>query len=243
MNVKIRLGDTNMQNPDPHTPQMVRLEAEPEQLDIDLRRTAVVVIDMTNAFIRKGGFFDLLGVDISLCEKAIEPVKRISDTARSKGCKIIHIVHRIEKDLSDAGGEGSVNRAKDATLRIARERPESIDKLYFRNTWGSEIVDELEPHKDDIVIEKPRYSAFAGTDLDMTLRGHDIKYVVFVGIATNGCVEASIRDAFNLEYWPVLIPDACASNGPPFTREATIWIVKLCLGWVIGSEAFVEALK
>jgi len=224
-------------------PEVVKLETEPEPLEINLRRTAVVVVDMTNAFIRKGGFFDILGVDISLCEKTINTVKSVTQVARDNGCRIIHVVHKLAKDLSDAGGEDSVNRAKDASLRIARDNPGLIDGLYFRDTWGSEIVDELTPQEGDLVIEKPRYSAFAGTKLDMILRGYDIKYAVFVGIATNGCVEASIRDAFNLEYWPILISDACASNGPEFTQKATIWIVKLCLGWVTTSDQFSEALR
>ncbi len=116
------------------------------------------------------------------------------------------------------------------------------DRLYFRDTWGTEIVDELKPREGEILIEKPRYSAFAGTDLDMTLRGSDIKYAVFVGIATNGCVEASIRDAYNLEYWSLLIPDACANTGPDYMQDATIWNVKLNLGWVAPSENLLKAL-
>ena len=131
-------------------PIVVRLEAEPEPLEIDLRRTAVVVIDMTNAFIRKGGFFDIMGVDISLCEKTINTVKSVTQVARGKGCKIIHVVHRIAKDLSDAGGEDSVNRAKDATLRIVRDNPKVMDRLYFRGTWGSEIVEELLLRKETL---------------------------------------------------------------------------------------------
>ncbi len=222
---------------------LVSLEAEPEAITIDLKRTAVVVIDMTNAFVSKGGFFDIMGVDIAKCQKTIEPVKQVTTAARARGCKIIHIVHRLAQDLGNAGGEGSVNRAKDATLRIVKERPETADRLYFRNTWGSEIIDELTPPEGDIIIEKPRYSAFAGTNLDMTLRGLDVQYAAFVGIATNGCVEASIRDAYNLEFWPILVSDACAPNGPEYTHETTIWNVKLCLGWVTDSERFVKALR
>ena len=137
----------------------------------------------------------------------------------------------------------SLNFRKDATLRIARENPELTDRLYFRDTWGSQIIDELKPQEGDILIEKPRYSAFAGTTLDMTLRGYDTRYAVFVGIATNGCVEASIRDAYNFEYWPILVSDACANAGPEFTQEATLWYVKTCLGWVTTSDAFARALE
>ena len=93
------------------------------------------------------------------------------------------------------------------------------------------------------MIEKPRYSAFAGTTLDMTLRSHDVRYTIVMGIATNSCVEATIRDCYNLEYWPILVPDACANHGPDFTQETTIWNVKRTLGWVINSQELLEALK
>ena len=224
-------------------PEWSILEAEPEPLEIDLRRTAVIIVDMTNAFVRKGGFFDQFIVDISRCEKTIEPAKRVIDVARTRGCKIIYIVHRYSLNLDNAGGPNSLNWHKDGTLRIWREHPKLTDKLYFRDTWGTEIIDELKPQEGDIVIEKPRYSSFAGTNLDMTLRSYDTKYAVFVGIATNGCVEASIRDAYNLEYWPILVSDACANTGPEFTQETTIWNVKSCLGWVTTSEKFVKALQ
>ena len=224
-------------------PKLVTLDTEPEPLEINLRRTAIIVIDMTNAFVKKGAFFDLNGIDISRCEKTIEPVKNVINAARANGCPIIHITHRYSPNLDNAGGPDSLNRYKDASLRISREKPEAQDKLYFRGTWGAQIIDEIEVQEGDIIIEKPRYSAFAGTELDMTLRGYDIKYAVFVGIATNGCVEASIRDAYNLEYWPILIPDACANTGPDYTQDTTIWNVKICLGWVITSDTFVKALK
>jgi len=224
-------------------PELVMLEAEPEPLEINLRRTTVIVVDMTNAFVRKGGFFDLFNVDISRCEKTIGPAKRVIDAARARGCKIIYIAHRYSFNLDNAGGPDSLNWRKDGTLRVWREHPELRDRLYFRDTWGTEIIDELKPKEGDIVIEKPRYSSFAGTNLDMTLRSYDTKYAVFLGIATNGCVEASIRDAYNLEFWPIMISDACANTGPEFTQEATIWNVKLCLGWVTTSENFAKALK
>jgi ureidoacrylate peracid hydrolase len=224
-------------------PNLIILPTEPEPLEIDLRRTAVVVIDMTNAFVRKGAFFDLRGVDVSRCEKTIEPCKKVITSARNNGCPIIYIAHRYSLDLSDAGGPGSLNWYKSSPMRMYRQNPELKDKLFFRGTWGAEIIDELKPEKGDIVIDKPRYSSFAGTNLDMTLRSYNIKYSVFIGIATNGCVEASIRDAYNLDYWSILIPDACANTGPAYTQETTIWNVKLTLGWVVNSQEFVKALE
>ena len=223
--------------------ELVILDSEPEPLEIDLARTAVVVIDMTNAFVKKGAFFDLRGQDLSRCEKTIEPIRRVTDAARAKGCKIIHIAHRYSLGTDVSAGPTSLDWYKSNPLRMYRQDPGLKDKLLFRGTWGAEFIDELKPQPGDIVIEKPRYSSFAGTTLDMTLRSYDVKYTVVIGIATNSCVEATIRDAYNLEYWPILVPDACANHGPEFTQETTIWNVKRTLGWVIDSGKFVGALK
>lgn len=126
-------------------------------------------------------------------------------------------------------------------LKSYREKPEMRDRLLIRGTWGAEIIDELKPHVDEILIGKRRSSAFVGTDLDMMLRTYDIKYLVFVGVATNICVESSLRDACHLEYFPILISDAAASS-PPSRQEATIGNVKQVLGWVTTSEDFLKAM-
>ena len=68
----------------------IELVAEPEPIDIDLQRTAVVIVDMQNAFISKGGMFDLRGIDVTPNQKIIEPIKKICNAARLKGIKIIY---------------------------------------------------------------------------------------------------------------------------------------------------------
>lgn len=218
------------------------LQAEPEPLKIDLLRTAVIVIDMQNAFVSKGGMFDLLGFDVLPIQKTIEPIKRINSAARAKKCKVVYIAHRYSPYSHDNGGPDSPNWYKDGSLRDYREHPEWRDKLIIRGTWGAEIIDELKPQEDDISVEKPRYSAFFGTNLDVILRTYNIKYLAFVGVTTNICVETSIRDAYNLNYFPILISDATAS-APPSMREATIHNVIRCFGWVTTSENLIRAIQ
>lgn len=221
----------------------VLLQAEPEPLEIDLLRTAVMVIDMQNTFVSKGGMFDLMGIDISPAQKVIEPIKRISRAARAKGHKVIYIAHRHSPDLRETGGPNSPYWHKEGGIRIYRDHPQWRDKLLIRGTWGAEIVEELKPQEADIVVEKPRFTAFFGTNLDIILKTYNIRYLVFVGISTNICVETSIRDAFNLEYFPILVSDAVASSGPSFMQEATISNVKSCFGWVTTTENVLEAIK
>jgi len=101
----------------------------------------------------------------------------------------------------------------------------------------------LKPKEDDIVVEKQKFSAFFGTNLDIILKTFNIKFITFSGVATNICVEATLRDAYHLEYFPILISDACSNAGPPFTQEATIYNIKFIHGWVTTAENFIGALK
>jgi len=215
------------------------LQAEPEPLEIDLNRTAVIVVDMQNAFVSNGGMFDLWGYDISSSNKIIRPIKEIISTAREKGIKVIYIAHRVSGDSREL----SPNTPfwYNIAMKDYREKPEMRDRLIIKDTWGAEIIDELTPEEDDLLIEKPRYSAFSGTNLDMVLRAHDIKYVAFTGVATNICVESSLRDAYHFEYFPVLISDA-AATGSPSAQEVTINNVKQCFGWVTTRGNFSKAL-
>lgn len=218
------------------------LQAEPEPLEIDVQRTAIVVIDMQNAFVSKGGMLDLRGFDILPIQKTIEPIKRIISAARAKGRKVVYITHRYSPNLHDSGSPNSPNWYKEGSLRDYREHPEWRDKLIIRGTWGAEIIGELKPQEDDILIEKPRYSAFFGTNLDMILRAYDIKYLAFVGVTTNICVETSIRDAYNLDYFTILISDATASV-PASMHETTIHNVVRCFGWVTTTENLVRVMQ
>ena len=220
--------------------QTKKLIAEPEPLDIDLSRTAVVVVDMQNAFIKEGGIFDLMGLDISPFQKVIEPINNICSLARKNGLKVIYIAHTFSPDMREVGPGASFWYKSPAKFRA---NPQWRDKFIIRGTWGAEIIDELRPQEGDIVSEKIRFNAFFGTNLDVVLKTYDLKYLLFVGCATNICVEASIRGAADLGYFPVLISDATMNNGPPFMQEATIFNVKLCFGWVTDTENLMAVLK
>jgi len=222
-------------------PDIVLLEAEPEMLEIDRQRIAVLVIDMENAFINKNGFFGLLGVDLSNSHKCIEPIRKVSNASRKKGVKVIYVVQRLSSDLNEISRNSPYWYRGE--LHSYREHPEWQDRLTFRGTWGAEIIDELSPEAGDIVIEKQRYSAFFATNLDMILKAHNIKYLAFTGVTISICVEASLRDAFNLDYFPILISDAAATPGPSFIRDAVISNVNNCYGWVTTSTNFIEAIK
>ena len=222
---------------------LISLLAEPQPLEINIKRTAVIIVDMQNAFVKEGGMFHRWGIDISANQTVIKPIQQISTLAREKGCKVIYIAHRYSPDLREGGNPISVNRMRSVPIKYYKEFPEMKDKTIIRDTWGAAIIDELKPLEGDILVEKPRYSAFFSTNFDLILRTYDLKYLLFTGVATNTCVEHSIRDAYNLEYLPVLVSDATMNTGPPFVKEATFFNIKLNYGWLTATEKVLNMFK
>lgn len=106
-------------------------------------------------------------------------------------------------------------------MRQMNCRPELKGKLLTEGTWDFAIVDELQPEPGDLVVIKTRYSGFAGTTLDSQLRTRGIRYLFFVGIATNVCVESTLRDAYFQDYWPILLVDGAMPAGPASQHDAT----------------------
>jgi ureidoacrylate peracid hydrolase len=123
-----------------------------------------------------------------------------------------------------------------------RAHPETAGQILTWNTWDDAFVDQLQPQPGDLVVRKSRDSGFAGTNLDSLLRTRDVKTLFVCGIATNVGVESTIRAAFHLDYFPVLITDATMPAGPPFMREAVEFNVITFFGWVADTATTVTAL-
>ncbi len=219
------------------------LPAEPEPIKIDLLKTAVLVVDMQNAFVRRGGYFDVTGHDISKTEGIIEPCQKITTAARQKGARIIYFQMGCSADFSDRGPADAPYNLKSKGLSFIHRRPDLKDKFYIYGTWGAEIIEELTPRPEDIIIRKQRYDGFIGTNLEIILCTFGIEYLVFVGTATNLCVESTLRHAFFLDYHPILVSDAVSHAGASITQEATILNVKNHFGWVTTSDCFVGSLE
>ena len=221
----------------------ITLPSKPKTIQIDLKRTAVIVVDLQNAFVSERGMFALSGINVSGTQTIIEPCKNVISAARERDCKVIYLRHAYNTDLSDSGGENSPNWYKELGLILLRERPDLKDVGLIDGTWGAEIIEELKPPEGSIVVRKQRFSGFAGTNLDFVLKTNNIKYLVFVGVATNVCVETTIRDAFSHDYFPILISDGVSHAGKDFLQDATIFNVKFALGWVVDSKGFCDSLR
>jgi len=220
----------------------VKLIAKPAAVDVDLAHAALVVVDMQNAFASKGGMLDIAGVDISDAARVVRVIAGVVAAARGAALPVVYLQMAYKPDLSNSGGPESPNWHKELGLRVMSERMELRGKLLVEGTWDSAIVDELTPHAGDLVITKTRYSGFARTNLDQELRARGIQYLFFSGITTNVCVETTLRHAFVLDYWPILLRDAAMPAGPPAMHDATVFNVESFFGWTIEAEELVRML-
>jgi len=221
----------------------VTLPARPENLPIDPQATALIVVDMQNAYATEGGYLDLAGFDIKGAAAVIEKIAVTVEAARKAGVTVVFFQNGWDPDYAEAGGPGSPNWWKSNALKTMRDRPELQGTLLAKGTWDYALVDRLKPRAGDIVIEKPRYSAFYNTALDSMLRARGIKNLAFCGIATNVCVESTLRDGFFLEYFGVLLEDATHQAGPPFLQEASVYNVEKFFGWVSNTADFCGAIS
>ena len=223
--------------------QPLTIDTSPAPIQIHTTQTAVIVVDMQNAFAKRGGYMDLAGYDISKTEGIITPCREIITTARKTGCKIIYFQMGCSPDMSEVGTEGSPFYLKSKGIDLIRQNPEFKEKSYIYGTWGAEIIDELQPQAEDIVIKKQRYDGFIGTNLELVLSTLDIKHLIFIGTATNVCVESTLRHAFFLDYINILVSDAVSALGPDMLQEATIHNVQSKFGWVTTTDKLLDGLN
>lgn len=221
---------------------MLKLDSKPEPVEVDLAQSAVVVVDMQNAFASKNGMLDIAGVDISGAPAVVRSIAAVLEAARRAKMPVVYLQMGFKPDLSNSGGPSAPNWHKELALRLMSCRPELKGKLLTEGTWDFAIVDELKPQAGDLVVVKSRYSGFANTTLDAELKARGIRYLFFAGIATNVCVETTLRHAFVLDYWPILISDAVMAAGPSAMQDATLFNVETYFGWTIPAGEFIEKI-
>ncbi len=158
---------------------------------------ALVIIDMLNDFIRPEGAL--------YCGKAAE-----------------EIVPNIAQRLEQARGAGET-----VIYVCDNHRPDDPEFQIWpahcvAGTWGAQVIDELKPREEDVIIPKRRYSAFFGTDLLLHLRERGIEVLELCGVCTNICVLYTAADARNLAYAVEVHPRRVAT----FDDQAQEWALK-----------------
>ena len=192
--------------------------------------TALVIVDVQNDFCARGGFFDKRGEDLSFIQATVPKIKSLISEARKAGVAVIFIQAVYDPEFVSP------------VMAEQRER-KGITKLPLCLT-GSSGVDffEVSPLPSDIVVNKHRYSAFIGTDLDLILRSRAIKTLIMAGVATNVCVESTARDGYMHDYHIVFLED-CTATTDRELHAGTLENISRYFGQVCSSEEVTNIWK
>jgi ureidoacrylate peracid hydrolase len=156
--------------------------------------TALIVIDVQNDFCARGGA--RMKGDLSTIEAMKEPTRRTVEAARAIDVPVVYTQAQTDAEHDN----GPI---------LARRQRVGLGgaKYTIPGTWGWEICDFVAPRPGEVTIPKWHHSAFTNPKTDATLRRLGAKTLLFAGAATNGCVEATVRDAFARGYYAVVLED------------------------------------
>ncbi len=193
--------------------------------------------------------FERAGVDISSIQKAVVPISNVLSFARKSGIQVIYLKVAIKADMSDLGEYGSpyTNDLVRVGLGDTVRAPDgSVSRIQIRDTWNTDILDQLKPKANDIVLYKSRFSGFYKTELDSVLKKLNIRYLIVTGCTTSVCVESTVRDAIFRDYSPIVLEDCTAEpigeKLPRTNQEASILLMQSIFGWVSSSNEFIKAI-
>ena len=198
----------------------------------------LLVVDMQNGFVSKGGSYDQLGMNTEEYRKIIPKTKELLDFCRANLIPVF-----FTEAIREPSGIDLLTRVH-RLLPVTREERLKVP-ICVRGTWDAKTIDEIKPADSDHVVIKRRDSAFQDTELRVWLQSERINTLIICGVDTSICVETSLRDAFNIGYDVILISDATAS-GINKHYETTLERVRDYYGLVMTVERFfriVNSLK
>jgi ureidoacrylate peracid hydrolase len=190
----------------------------------------LLVVDMQNGFVSKGGSYDRLGMNTERYRKIIPKTKELIDFCRVNSIPVFYT--EAIREPSGIDLLTKVHRLLPATREERLKVP-----ICVRGTWDARTIDGIKPADSDHVVIKRRDSAFQDTELRVWLQSEGINTLIICGVDTSICVETSLRDAFNIGYDVILISDATAS-GISKHYETTLERVRDYYGLVMTAERF-----
>jgi ureidoacrylate peracid hydrolase len=188
-------------------------------------RAALLVIDMQNDFCAEGGFLQReRNYDVRFAKTVAGNIREVVSAARAAGRPVVWV--RSIYDFKYLTAAHIAKRGKEGCC--------------LEGSWGADFF-ELVPAPGELIVDKHCFNAFKDTPLDGHLRSRGVATLVLAGVATNVCVDSTLREGFFLGYHIVLLEDCVGSNSRA-GHEGTLATVRNNIGTVVPSGIVIEAL-
>jgi biuret amidohydrolase len=221
----------------------VRIGATPRPFPgegLEAGTTALLMIDMQRDFVEPGGFGESLGNDVSVLQAVVPPLRAVLADARRRGLLVIHTREGHLPDLTDCPPAKLQRGAP--SKRIGDPGPKG--RILVRGEYGHDIIDDLAPLPDELVIDKPGKGSFYATGLHDFLVESGVTSLIVTGVTTEVCVHTTVREANDRGYECLVLSDCVGSYFPEFQRVALAMISAQggIFGWVAPSSAYLSTL-
>jgi ureidoacrylate peracid hydrolase len=197
---------------------MLEFELKPD-------RTALINIDLQNLFVENApGGFELL-----------DRVNRLADVCRDAGIMVVHTAHVLRPDGSNTGVLGELVPA------VLEEG------VLFAGSRTAALHEGLVVRPEDVVLEKPRFGAFHGTDLEIILRARGIDTLIISGISTPHCCDTTAREANARDFRVLFLSDGTAANAEDeaeaaMQQQAALSVIDGLFGWVVTIDDVLKGI-
>ncbi len=201
--------------------------------DLDIAKTALLIVDMQNDFVRCGG-----AMQVEDALKTVPAIKSLLDFARAKDMPVIYTKFVTGKNSSLLWNWSPQIEQDNACRRCFERHYPDIQKTLN----CSDIIDELSPLQNEYVIEKYWYSSFRNTSLVDVLQSENCDTVIVTGTVTQICVEDTVHDAFANGFKVIVAQDGVSSFDDEL-HQATLKNIEMKYGYVMTSEEIIKNLK
>jgi len=186
-----------------------------------MKNTALIIIDMQNDFVHENTI-----LEVKEAKKHIPQFKDFIQKCRDKGVTIIYTRHIFDPKMNPIE---------------SKLFPELSKGGLRENTIGSEIIEDIKPEKDDIVIKKNRYDAFFDTKLGRMLNERGIVDVIITGLMTNICCESTARTAMMKDFNVLFCSDLTFASNQEL-QKTTLKNIESHFGKVLTSEEILDII-
>ena len=195
---------------------------------------ALLIVDMQNDFVREGA-----PLEVAVSRATIAAHQALIAAFRDRGLPVI-----FTKFITTPYRSLLWNWSPECEppLKCCWKGHERIYRDVDGPLEGTDIIEEIYPEPDDVIVEKYGYGAFHGTSLAETLRSFNVDALAVTGTVTQICVEETAREAFHHRFETVLVEDAVSSFDPDL-HAATLKNFAMKFGWVQTSAAVIEAIS
>jgi allophanate hydrolase len=221
---------------------MLLFDAKPYAFTFPLEHTALLLIDMQRDFLLAKGFGEIQGGNLEAVQASIAPTKKLLEMCRAAGLTIVHTREGHKPDLSDCPSS-KLNRQSAAPgntqHRLVIGEKGELGRLLTRGEYGHDIVDVLQPHPGEIIIDKPGKGSFWNTTILHDLKARAITHLIVSGVTTECCFATTIREANDRGFECCGIEEATSGYNDACFKQATLDQIH----WSQGLFGFIGSLQ